>query len=103
MKKNWFTTGLTAILVAVMLMTCVGAVSIGGGTTTTAVNFRTGTNTSSSIIATLPAGTTVIVQESAGNGWYKIIYNGTTGYMSGDYLKVSATASGSTLGSMRCW
>ena len=44
MKKNWFTTGLTAILIAAMLATGVGAVSIGGGTTTTAVNFRTGRN-----------------------------------------------------------
>ena len=95
MKKNWFTTGLTAILIAAMLATGVGAVSIGGGTTTTAVNFRTGPGTGNSIIATLPAGTAVIVQESAGNGWYKIIYNGTTGYMSGDYLKITNTASGS--------
>ena len=95
MKKNWFTTGLTAILIAAMLATGVGAVSIGGGTTTTAVNFRTGPSTGNSIIATLPAGTAVIVQESAGNGWYKIIYNGTTGYMSGDYIKITTTASGS--------
>lgn len=68
MKKNWFTTGLTAILIAAMLATGVGAVSMGGGTTTTAVNFRTGAGTGNSIIATLPAGTAVIVQESAGNG-----------------------------------
>ena len=95
MKKNWFTTGLTAILIAAMLATGVGAVSMGGGTTTTAVNFRTGAGTGNSIIATLPAGTAVIVQESAGNGWYKVIYNGTTGYISGDYLKISTTASGS--------
>ena len=95
MKKNWFTTGLTAILIAAMLATGVGAVSMGGGTTTTAVNFRTGAGTGNSIISTLPAGTAVIVQESAGNGWYKVIYNGTTGYVSGDYLKISASASGS--------
>ncbi len=94
MKKNWFTTGLTAVLIAAMLATGVGAVSMGGGTTTTAVNFRTGAGTGNSIIATLPAGTAVVVQESAGNGWYKVIYNGTTGYISGDYLKITSTASG---------
>ncbi len=95
MKKNWFKSGLTAVLCAVMLATSVGAVSIGGGTTTTDVNFRSGAGTSSSIIATLPAGAKVVVEEQAGNGWYKVVYNGTEGYISGDYLTVSSNASGS--------
>jgi len=94
MKKNWFTTGLTAVLCAVMLVTCVSATSIGGGTTTTAVNFRTGAGTNHSIISTLPAGTAVVVEEQAG-GWYKVVYNGTTGYISADYLKVTQNQSGS--------
>ena len=94
MKKNWFRSGLTAVLCAVMLATGVGAVSIGGGTTTTDVNLRTGAGTDHSIIATLPAGAKVVVEEQAG-GWYKVVYNGTEGYVSGDYLTVNATASGS--------
>ena len=94
MKKNWFSTGLTAVLCAVMLATGVSAASIGGGTTTTAVNFRTGAGTSYSVISTLPANTAVIVSEQSG-GWYKVVYNGTTGYVSGDYLQVSQSQSGS--------
>ena len=94
MKKNWFTTGLTAVLCAVMLITGASAVSIGGGTTTTAVNFRTGASTSSSIISTLPAGTTVVVTDGGG-GWYKVVYNGTEGYLSGDYVTFTKNLSGS--------
>ena len=94
MKKNWFTTGLTAVLCAVMLITGASAVSIGGGTTTTDVNFRTGASTSSSIIATLPAGTTVVVTDGGG-GWYKVVYNGTEGYLSGDYVTFTKNMSGS--------
>lgn len=94
MKKNWFTTGLTAVLCAVMLVTCASAASIGGGTTTTDVNFRSGAGTSYSVISTLPTGATVVVEEQVG-GWYKVVYNGTVGYVSGDYLKVTQTASGS--------
>ena len=88
MKKNWFRSGLTAVLCAVMLATGVSAASIGGGTTTTSVNFRTGAGISNSVIATLPAGAKVAVLEQSG-GWYKVVYNGTEGYISGDYLTVS--------------
>lgn len=93
MKKNWFRSGLTAVLCAVMLATGVSAASIGGGTTTTDVNLRNGASISNGIIVTLPANTKVVVQEKAGD-WYKVVYNGTEGYISGDYLTVSQDASG---------
>lgn len=94
MKKNWFTTGLTAILCAVMLVTSVSAASIGGGTTTTAVNFRTGAGTSSSVISTLPSGTKLVVMGET-SGWYKVVYNGTEGFVSGDYVSFAKQLSGS--------
>ena len=94
MKKNWFRTGLTALLCLVLLVTSAGAVSIGGGTTTTDVNFRTAASTDSSIISTLPEGTTVIVTDGGG-GWYRAVYNGTEGYLSGDYVRFSKELSGS--------
>lgn len=94
MKKNWFTTGLTAVLCAVMLVTGVSAASIGGGTTTTEVNFRTGAGTDSSVISTLPNGAKVVVMGET-NGWYKIVYNGTEGYVSGDYVSFAKQLSGS--------
>ncbi len=94
MKKNWFTTGLTAVLCVVLLVTSAGAISIGGGTTTTDVNFRTAPNTDSSIISTLPQGTVAIVTDGGG-GWYRVVYNGTEGYVSGDYMRFSKTLDGS--------
>ena len=53
MKKNWFRSGLTAVLCAVMLVTGVSAASIGGGTTTTDVNLRNGASINDGIIVTL--------------------------------------------------
>jgi mannosyl-glycoprotein endo-beta-N-acetylglucosaminidase len=77
-----------------MLVTGVSAASIGGGTTTTAVNFRTGASTSHSIITTLPAGTNVVITDSSG-GWYRAVYNGTEGYLSGDYVRFTTALGGS--------
>src|SRR5699024_3850849 len=48
--------------------------------------------TSSTILATASKGDTVVVLEDAGNGWYKVDYNTVEGYMSGEYLTVSAKA-----------
>ena len=94
MKKNWFRSGLTAVLCAVMLVTGVSAASIGGGTTTTDVNLRNGASINNGIIVTLQPNTKVVVEEKAGD-WYKVVYNGTEGYISGDYLTVSQDSSGS--------
>jgi uncharacterized protein YgiM (DUF1202 family) len=77
-----------------MLVTGASATSIGGGTTKTGVNFRTGASTSSSVIATIPAGTTVIVTDGGG-GWYRAVYNGTEGYLSGDYVTFDWAMNGS--------
>ena len=76
-----------------MLAMTAGAVSQGGVTTTTAVNLRSGAGTSNSVIATLPAGTKLISGGQT-NGWYKVVYNGTVGYVSGDYVTASSTVSG---------
>ena len=63
---------------------------IGGAETTTAVNLRSGAGTGSSIITTLAEGTAVIVEENDGSGWYKVNYEGQTGYMSADYMSFAA-------------
>lgn len=79
MTKRWYRTALAAVLCVVMLAATAGAISTGGATTTTAVNFRTGPSTGYSIISTLPAGAKVVVSSESGNGWSKVVYNGTTG------------------------
>ena len=64
---------------------------IGGAETTTAVNLRTGAGTGNAIIATVSEGTALIVEADTGSGWYKVNYDGESGYMSADYLSFSET------------
>lgn len=58
-----------------------------GQVTGSYVNFRTGPSTSYRVIATLPRNTEVKVVAKAGS-WYKITFNGATGYMVSDYVKI---------------
>ena len=94
MTKHFLRTCLILVLCVVMLTMAAGAVAQGGVTTKTAVNLRTGAGTSNSIIATLPAGTKLISGGQT-NGWYKVVYNGTVGYVSGTYVTYSSTLTGS--------
>lgn len=64
---------------------------IGGAETTTAVNLRTGAGTGNAIIATVGEGTALVVEADTGSGWYKVNYDGESGYMSADYLSFSET------------
>ena len=80
---------------ALSAITVVGAsaASVGAGTVNTdALRLREEASTSSTILATASKGDTVVVLEDAGNGWYKVDYKSVEGYMSGEYLNVSAKA-----------
>ncbi len=68
---------------------------------TKAVNFRTGAGTSHDIICTIPKGTVLTVAEVA-NGWYRVTYDGKTGWFSAEYSEKyteSTPGSSSTPGS----
>ena len=59
-----------------------------------ALNLRSGAGADTAILTTIPRGTTVVVLQKQSSSWYRVYYNGTTGYVSSDYLKnYSATAS----------
>ena len=63
----------------------------------TSLNVRSGASTSYSVITKLPKGTVVDVIESASNGWKKIkTSNGTTGWVSGQYLTTGVVEQPST-------
>ncbi|MBC8532344.1 SH3 domain-containing protein [Gehongia tenuis] len=69
---------------------------IGTGTVTaSALNVRSGPSTGYRVMGTLRKGAKVSVYDGA-NGWYKIDYNGSIGYVSGDYLSYSPNGGGST-------
>ena len=57
----------------------------------TGMNFRNGPTTSASVIGSVPAGAKVDVIGSE-NGWDKVVYNGTTGYIHGGNVGASYTA-----------
>jgi len=58
------------------------------GITTAGVNVRSGASTSYSKIGYLAKGTKVDIEKKMSNGWYKIEYKGSYGYISGKYVKV---------------
>src|SRR5699024_12498146 len=63
----------------------------------TSINVRSGDSTSYSVITNLPKGTVVDVIESASNGWKKVkTSNGTTGWVSGQYLTTGVLSQPST-------
>ena len=59
--------------------------------TATSLNVRSGAGTSYSILGSLSKGTKVEVISTT-NGWSKINYNGSTGYVSSQYLSSSSTS-----------
>ena len=78
-----FTVALTiSILGTIIIVNADPGVITGNG-----VNFRSGPGTGYDIYACLPRGTFVTVDGAEGS-WYKITYNGVTGYMSSDYVSV---------------
>ena len=88
----------TAVILCILLCltAAIGAAPAhadgGAGTVTaSALNMRSEPNTTSSVIACVPRGTQVIVLSSA-DGWYKVQYQGQTGYMSADYVSFSSSA-----------
>ena len=77
-----------------------GTIASGAATVTaSALNIRAGQGTDTSIEGLIPNGGTVVVLEKSSDDWYKIFYNGTTGYVASRYLtEVKATADLSATG-----
>ena len=69
------------------------AATLGAGTVTAdAHRLRDTPAAEGEILATASGGTSVVVLEDTGNGWYKVNFNTVEGYMSSEYLTVSTTA-----------
>lgn len=94
-SKTLKVLAITAALASALTLSAQAA-SIGGATVdATNVNFRSAPNTGAPVFTKLSTGTNVVVGERAADGWYKVVYKGTVGYMSGDYLSFSETMDGS--------
>ena len=76
-----------------------GSIQKTGKVTASILNVRSGAGTSYKVIGSLKNGATVTIVETK-NGWHKIKYGSSYGYVSSSYIKVNSTSSnGSTNGS----
>lgn len=86
----------TAVMTAALSTLCIvgaSASSLGIGTVNAdALRMRAEARTDSTILATASKGSSVVVLEDAGNGWFKVDYKSVKGYMSGAYLDVASQA-----------
>ena len=90
-KKRIARTLVAAGLVIAMT-TGLAMASIGTGIVTgSSLRLRSEPGTNGRILATLSKNTAVDVLEELDNGWYKVSYKNTVGYMSGKWLDVTRT------------
>ncbi len=98
MKKQ-FRKKVLAVVTAAVLTISVGAVSAlaavsGNQTVRTALNMRSGMSTkSNNVMLVIPSGGTVSIISAESNNWYKVTYNGKTGYIKGGYFGTPESSS----------
>lgn len=64
------------------------------------LNVRSGPGSNYTKVASITNGTSVVILEDSGNGWYKIDYgSGKTGYVSADYIQTTGSSSSGNSGS----
>lgn len=84
--KVLFLSVLTAMLLAATALAA--DIATGAGCTTGSSLLRAEPSTSASVVTTLDKSVAVAILDDSVDGWYKIAYNGSTGYVSADYLNV---------------
>ena len=85
--KVLFLTGTMTLLLTAHTMAA--DIAIGAGCTTgSALRMRAEASTSSDIVTTLDKSVAVAILDDTTDGWFKVAYNGKTGYVSADYLRV---------------
>ena len=71
------------------------ATSIGGATVTaSSLKLRSAPDINASVFGLSPQNSVVVVGEKLSEGWYKVVYRGTTGYMSSEFLNFSENLEG---------
>lgn len=75
---------------ALIMTTGVAFASIGSATVTAdSLRLRSEASTASATLLQAPKGSTVTLEEDAGDGWYKVTYNNKVGYMSSEWLTLT--------------
>ena len=85
--KILFLSLLTALALAATAMAA--DIATGAGCTTgSSLRLRSEPSTTSSVVTTLDKSVAVAILDGSVDGWYRVAYNGSTGYVSADYLIV---------------
>ena len=78
------------ILAVTAVITPSFAASVGTVVSDSGLNVRAEASAEAQVLATLSSGTQVDVLSTTGDGkWHEISYDGTKGFVAGDYLKVT--------------
>ena len=94
MRRKKIAQALAAAALVITMTMGTAFASYGTGTVTAdALRLRSSASTSSTTLSMVYKGSTVELLSAEENGWYKVSYNGTEGYMSADWLQVTVTAS----------
>ncbi len=87
--KLLFLSAAAAVLLAGFAMAAEDSMVVAvGATTGSALRLRSEASTSSSVVTTLDKGVAVAVLDDQLDDWYKIAFNGSTGFVSADYLVI---------------
>lgn len=85
-----------ATVASVATINKIDAASYGSYITTSNLNLRASMSTSSQKLVTIPKGSKVTLVMKYSNGWSKVTYNGRTGYVSSNYIKVAGSSNNTT-------
>ena len=87
--RVFFLAAVTTLLLAVSALAAENEVAVAvGATTGSSLRLRADASTSSSIVTTLDKSVAVAVLDNSLDGWYKISYNGKSGFVSADFLVI---------------
>lgn len=87
--RGFILAAATILLLTASALAADGDLAIAvGATTGSSLRLRAEASTSSSIVTTLDKGVAVAILDDSTDGWYRISFNGKTGYVSADYLVV---------------
>lgn len=96
MKSKILKTMAAAAALTAAMTVSAQAASTGGATVeASSLNLRSSPGMDAEIYTTVPRGTAVVVGGMTDDGWYKVVYRGTVGYMSSEYLNYSSAMNGS--------
>ncbi|MFI3254371.1 MAG: NlpC/P60 family protein [Eubacteriales bacterium] len=90
---NRYLQQITITMTAVLALSTSALAAEGTVTADSSLRLRAEANTSSAIMANMPANASVEVLAITESGWYQVNYNGNEGFASGEYLTVADTSS----------